>query len=166
MPLKSPSDTIKKRHFITNMKLHTVLSIVAFAAFGLADAADDAQFLTAFVSDFASNRRQYVNYFMTAKSIPSGLTLLALEVATYTDDSYTTLVEDPALDITSLKSFATGLPWYSRINVQDVDSGSSGGASGASTSLSSRSSSSSEAGAMSFVAPGGALMGAVALILL
>ena len=46
---------------------------------------------------------------------------------TYTDDSYTTLLNDDSLNVSNLEAYATSLPWYSRIQ---ADAGGKGSASG------------------------------------
>lgn len=147
------------------MNFYTVLSAIFLATLCSAGTSEDIAFLTALVSDYSSNRRQYVDYFMTAQNVPAGLTLLALQVATYTDDSYTTLINNSNLDITSLMSFATGLPWYTRIEANE--SGGSAMAGGSGTGLGTpRTSSVSGGSGVSLVVPGSALMGAIALFLL
>ncbi|KAK6460057.1 Seripauperin and TIP1 family-domain-containing protein [Scheffersomyces coipomensis] len=98
------------------MQLNTIL-LVSSVLFGLTKAADssDAAFLTAFVGDFNSNKKEYIQFIATATGVPAVVTSLALEVATYTDDSYTTLLDDPNINVSSLEAFATNLPWYTRI---------------------------------------------------
>lgn len=85
----------------------SVLFLTIFATSVVADS-----FLTKLVSDVKANPKDYLNYIQTASvSIPEELTPLALQVRTYTDDSYTTLVDSQ--QESELLSFVTGLPWYS-----------------------------------------------------
>lgn len=150
------------------MKLFTLLSLASFSALGLAADAEEVEFLTAFVSDYDDNKKQYVDYFMTATDIPKGLTKLAKEVITYTDDSYTTLLDSDDIDIDSLMSFAEELPWYSRLNLDAAAASGSGSAStsGSSGSTSSSKTTSSADAGVSLLAPGGAILGALCLMLL
>lgn len=151
------------------MRLSSVLTIAAISTTGIAADSDDASFLTAVVSDFKEHRGDYVGYFLTAKDVPSGLTELAKQIGTYTDDSYTTLLNDDDINITSLRSFATHLTWYSRIQAAAHESGEADSASAsgsASGSGSSTSSSSAGGHGRAMLIPGGALVGALAVALL
>lgn len=86
------------------------MSSLVFLALVSCVAADD--FLTKLVLDIKANPKDYLNYVQTATaSIPDDLTPLALQVRTYTDDSYTTLVDSG--EKSQLLAFMTGLPWYS-----------------------------------------------------
>lgn len=125
-----------------------------------------AQFLTVLVGDFKSNGRQYVDYIRTAASVPPEVTLLAMQVATYTDDSYTTMLTDSNINIGTLEAFATRLPWYSRIRVELASAtAAAAGSSSVRATGSSSSSSHSTAGAVQY-SPHGAVLGVVALLLL
>jgi hypothetical protein len=126
------------------MKSTQILSASAFVAlaFGASLDALQVEFVTALVNDLRSNRGQYLGYVATASNVPSGVTQLALAVATYTDDSYTTLIAEQSLDVGQFQSFATQLPWYSRIEDSLTPlSGGSGSASATATSGSSEASS-------------------------
>lgn len=137
---------------------------------------DDVEFLTNLVNDYKSHTGEYASFLRTAKSIPDALTSLAVEVATYTDDSYTTMLDDDNIDVDSLEDFATELPWYSRLKDDEDDSDdestastgsqSSTKSSSESSSGSSTSSESSTDGVNMLVAPVGALLGAAAVALL
>lgn len=101
----------------SNMQF-SVVALLAAAGFSVANAAVDqsqVDFLTALVGDYNSHKREYLNYFQTAKDVPTALSHLAVQVRTYTDDSYTTLLADLSIDVPSLQSYATQLPWYSRV---------------------------------------------------
>ncbi|GEQ68758.1 hypothetical protein JCM33374_g2426 [Metschnikowia sp. JCM 33374] len=146
------------------MKLDTIFGLTAFAALVTAGTKEEIELFTAVVSDYSSRKGQYIDYFMTVRSVPSGLTQLVLKVATYTDDSYTSLIGDSSIDIVPLVSFVTELPWYTRIEAAQVTGGeTSGVTSTADTIL--ISSSSSDQGISPSV-PIGALVGVVALILM
>ncbi|GBL52566.1 putative beta-1,6-N-acetylglucosaminyltransferase [Candidozyma auris] len=144
------------------MKFSNVAGLAAFAVSG-AQAADSeaVDFLTKLVSDYDDNKKQYLSFFHTASNVPEILTSIARNIPTYTDDSYTTLLDNSGVDVSSLMSYATNLPWYERIE------GGSKSGSGSSSGSSSKASSSSAGGAGSVVmAPLGAVAGAVALVLL
>ena len=96
---------------------------------------------------------------------------------TYTDDSYTTLLNDDSLNVSNLEAYATSLPWYSRIQADAGGSGSGSGSakstasaeksSGSSASASSNAGGSSSKGGVSeLVAPVGAVVGALAVALM
>lgn len=171
------------------MKLSTTAIITALSA-GLANAVEsqDVAFLTALVSDFSANKKEYLNFLATA-SFPGEITSLAKEVGTYTDDSYTTLLKDSSLDILSLESYATNFPWYTRlaseahftmsgaldnsaseaasvsVSASETSSGSKSSASSSSSSSSASSSSASNAGGSLLYCSSGAVLGALALAL-
>lgn len=92
-----------------------------------ADAAD-VNFVTAFMSDYNDHKRQYISYFATAATYPKDVSALALQAVTYTDDSYTTLLDDAKINVQSIVSFATNLPWYPRIaeHLQNAPNGANG----------------------------------------
>ncbi|ODV79998.1 uncharacterized protein CANTADRAFT_36397, partial [Suhomyces tanzawaensis NRRL Y-17324] len=155
----------------------------------------DVALLTAFVSDFRQHPQQYIGFFATANNVPSGITDLAKTVITYTDLGYTTLLDNSAVNVNNLRSFAEQLPWYTRLaSDSDVPASTSGTASvatsGSTTAAASRSGSSASAGRLgsssstrasvgsssaqssssnggvAFIAPAGAVLGAVAVALL
>lgn len=111
----------------------------------------EVAFLTALVGDYQSHRTEYIKYFATATGIPGALSTLATQVLTYTDDSYTTLLNgNNAVNVGELESYATNIPWYTRIEAAAGDSGSgsnsgSGSGSGSGSDSSSGSSSDTEA---------------------
>lgn len=163
------------------MQLSTItLAGALMAATAKAADASQAAFLTAFVSDFNENKKSYIGFLATAKDVPSVVTQLAQQISTYTDDSYTTLLDKSGLDFTSLQNYATNLPWYSRIADGGSGAGSDSGSTGPSTEAansassasasgsqsSSHASSSSSAGAASFYAPAGVALGAIAVALM
>lgn len=127
----------------------------------------EVQFLTVLVGDYKSNRKDYVDFIRSAASVPPEVTLLALQVATYTDDSYTTMLANSDLNVATLRSFATRLPWYTRLQ-KELSSAGPAGATGSSkaSSMSSMSSSKSSTGGVAKYAPHGALVGVIALLLL
>lgn len=90
--------------------------LLAIAA-PLAAAADsgDVEFLTALVLDFKALPRSYFDFLATANPPPQ-LTSLALQVQTYTDDLYTTLLDGGDVNVGELKSFASKLPWALRLD--------------------------------------------------
>lgn len=105
----------------------TSFLLLSAGLLGVATADDDVAFLTKFVSDVKANPRDYLNFLQTATGVPPGITQLAMQVRTYRDDSYTTLVNSKQLGL--IESFATGLPWYSlRLAGADADAGSGSGA--------------------------------------
>ncbi|CAH6722409.1 repressed By RIM101 protein 2 [[Candida] jaroonii] len=83
----------------------------------------DVEFLTKFVSDVKDNYNQYAKFIVTTDiNIPKQFSSLAREVITYTDDSYTTLLEDPDFDVNEIERFATNFEWYSsRLEVSGLD---------------------------------------------
>lgn len=144
------------------------LLVVSSEAASTTDIQQDIQFLTVLVGDFKSNGRSYVDFIRTAQNVPPELTLLALQIQTYTDNAYTTMLNNPNLNVASLRSFATGLPWYTRIELELNAAGvASTKASGSTSSSKALDSSSSKAGA-NFVqyTPHGAVLGIAALLLL
>lgn len=135
-----------------------------------ADAAD-VNFVTAFMSDYDSNKRQYISYFATAATYPKDVSALALQAVTYTDDSYTTLLDNAKINVQSIVSFATQLPWYPRIaeHLQNAPNGTTGETKNKSTSVESRLATSSkhQGGCDSnYVAQKGLALGAIVLMLL
>lgn len=122
------------------MKSFTLATLTA-SLLAVVQAVDqsDIAFVTALVSDYKSNPKEYINFIQTAQDVPAQVTHLAIKAATYTDDSYTTLLE--TMDVSSLEAYAsTALPWYSRI-VSAAEQGEESGSSAA-TPTSSQSSSS------------------------
>lgn len=104
------------------MKFSSVASLAALSTAVLAADQADVNFLTALVGDYDDNKKEYLKFIQTAKDVPAVLTKLALKVVTYTDDSYTTLLDGTDIDVTSLMSYATELPWYSRLE-SEIEAG-------------------------------------------
>ncbi|CUM64400.1 uncharacterized protein PRCAT00002003001 [Priceomyces carsonii] len=119
------------------MKL-TILSAIFLSSGALAADSSDIAFITKLVSDAKAHAKDYLGYVQTASSVPAEFTSLAKEVMTYKDDSYTTLISD--INVNQLESFASKLPWATRL---DLGGGSSGGSSSESGSESSSGSSAS-----------------------
>ncbi|KAL6454587.1 hypothetical protein SBY92_004054 [Candida maltosa Xu316] len=163
------------------------LSLTAILSSTLVSAAADqsqVDFLTAFVGDFQDHKTEYVKYFATAQGIPPELSTLATQVLTYTDQSYTTLLDNDNLDVNNLISYASGIPWYTRIQAEIANgsgspSGSASETAGASASANATSaassvassatstgSSTSHAGSANIIAPVGAIVGALAVALM
>lgn len=150
------------------MKFSFLACAAHLAALGLAANQDDVDFLTALVSDYDENKKQYVDFIRTANDVPADLIRLATQVVTYTDDLYTTLLDGDDVNVSSLKAFATELPWYSRLAAEAAVGAESGSAESASTTsaAASSSASSSDSGAAGMLAPAGALLGGIALLML
>ncbi|CAD1808421.1 Seripauperin and TIP1 family protein [Candida parapsilosis] len=110
------------------MKLSLTLLTSLAAVMSSVRAADqsDVQFLTALVGDYQDHKTEYIRFFGTANDVPGALSTLATQVLTYTDTSYTTLLDDNNLDIGQLESYATNIPWYTRIEAAAGGSGGSG----------------------------------------
>lgn len=165
------------RFAFTTVSLSLLLSsLVASEA-----ASSDVQFLTALVGDYQDHKSDYIKFFATAKDVPGDLSTLATKVLTYTDDSYTTLLNDDSLNVSNLEGFATSLPWYTRIQAEAGGKGSASGSgsgsakstasaeksSGSSASASKTAGSSSATGGVSeLIAPVGAVVGALAVALM
>ncbi|CAD1807997.1 Seripauperin and TIP1 family protein [Candida parapsilosis] len=79
--------------------------------------------LTKVASDIRSYPSEYVDFFKTQSEVALPLDLLSLRrFSTYTDDSYTTIVENSEL-MSDLENVVTRLPWYnSRIAGNEVPS--------------------------------------------
>lgn len=147
------------------MRASTILTLGAMSVSAVSAAnLEDVLFLTALVGDFDDHKGQYIAFLKTASGVPSQLTSLAVKVITYTDEAYTTLLDNSQLDISQLKSFATKLPWYSRIAAEVSDSSAQSSSSDSSSDSSSAASSSGSGASM--LAPAGAFVGAVAVLLL
>lgn len=155
--------------FLLITGIFMLVSIVSGSSTTSAAGPADFQFLTVLVGDYNSNRKEYIDYIRTAASVPQEVTLLALQVATYTDDSYTTMLTNSNLNVATLRSFATRLPWYTRLESELSAAGGASGSSGSSiskaSSMSSMSSSKSTGGVAKY-APHGALVGVIAVLLL
>lgn len=157
--------------FLVGLGLLSTISMV--------NADQDVEFLTKLVNDYKDHTGDYFNFIRTAKSVPNQFSALATQVGTYTDDSYTTMLN--SVDIEPLEEFATEFPWYSsRLEVADDDdsdksseadseattSGSSSESSESSGDDSDSESESSTGGVGSLAAPVGAVLGAIGVALL
>lgn len=80
-------------------------------------------FFTNLVSDVSSNAADYFFFLRTANmDIPKAFGSIANQVRSYTDDSYTTLLEDPDFEFSSLANFVTNLDWYTeRLAVSGIN---------------------------------------------
>ncbi|KAI3404580.1 TIR3 [Candida oxycetoniae] len=163
----------------------SVTALVALLVTSVSAAADqsDIDFFTALVGDYQAHKTDYVKYFATAQGVPAVLSTIATQVLTYTDDSYTTLLDNPSLSIAELESYATNIPWYTRIEAAGAANGGSSGAASDSHSASSAtgssatrntaastststSTSTANGGSARMAAPIGAALGALAIALL
>ncbi|EDK36014.2 predicted protein [Meyerozyma guilliermondii ATCC 6260] len=140
-------------------------SLLLFTIFATSVMADDL--LSKLVSDVKANPQEYLSYIQTATaSIPEDLTPLALQVRTYTDDSFTTLLDSSQKS--EISAFATGLPWYSSRLLDDSNSAGSTETNGSTSSTASSvsvSASESTGNAGKLVVPGVGLA-ALAVVLL
>lgn len=116
------------------VSLKLLAPLAAFITSACAADQSDVQFLTALVGDYQDHRTDYIKFFGTADDVPGVLSTLATQVLTYTDTSYTTLLDNNDLNIGQLESYATNIPWYTRIEAAAGGSGGSGGSSGSSSS--------------------------------
>lgn len=83
-------------------------------------AESDVAFFTALVGDFKSNSGPYLGFIATGGvAVPTAIMKYAPQFKTITDDSYTTLLTNSDVNISELRSFASELPWYSRIVAEE-----------------------------------------------
>lgn len=93
-------------------------SLFAIAAFLSSISAENL--LVAVNSDIAANLADYLSYKQEHSTLDyAPLLSLYEEGQTYTDDSYTTLVD--SAEMASLSAFATALPWYSSRILPELD---------------------------------------------
>lgn len=116
----------------TAIKLSAASLVLSATGVKAADQAD-VDFLTALVDDYQAHKTQYIQYLATASSIPMELATIATHVLTYTDHSYTTLLDNPDLDIGIVESFASDLPWRTRLGLGAAAGGNSEETSAATT---------------------------------
>ncbi|AOA64976.1 Cell wall mannoprotein with putative lipase activity [Komagataella phaffii CBS 7435] len=85
--------------------------LTAIAAAGVQ--ADEALY-TVFYNDVTENAQEYLSYIQanTAAGFTDLLSLYT-ELATYTDDSYTSIFTEEDFPASELSSFVVNLPWYS-----------------------------------------------------
>ncbi|GAV30305.1 hypothetical protein PMKS-003815 [Pichia membranifaciens] len=123
---------------------HSVLISVA----SLIASTQAEELLVALNSDIQSNVNQYLSFVQEHTTANVGpLLSLYQQAQTYTDDSYTTLVDSS--ELASISSFATQLPWYSSRIAPEL----AADASTAPASNSARTSAAPSSGASSSVAP-------------
>lgn len=154
------------------MQFTSILAILTAVVAAAAQSLDLSQmdFLTKLVDDVRSNQNQYMKYIKTGGDYPKDFTSLAMQVRTYKDDSYTTLLKSESVNMGELLSFVGKLPWADR--VEGSGSGSSAsetgskGSSSLSSSSSAKSSSSSKADAAAVLAPAGLSFAALVAALL
>lgn len=97
----------------------TLLSVAAIVA-----SANAENLIVAMFNDIHSNLDQYASLASTQSSAIAQFIPLYAEAQTYTDDSYTTLVNSALYE--SISEFVTALPWYSsRIEPELAESGAS-----------------------------------------
>lgn len=85
-------------------------AVLAVAGAGLV-AANQVDVATVLLSDVKDNLNEYIALVGGTIPIPTVLVDLYTQVATYTDDSYTTLLTD--FPVAEVESIVTELPWYS-----------------------------------------------------
>lgn len=126
----------------------------------------DAKFLTKLVGDVLRNEQDYLRYYATGSLAPQATSLIH-RVSSYSDDSYTTLIANSQIQVDSLRSIVTGLPWRSRIQA-GTKSISPSGESKESTTSSKKlgESSNSSAGVGAIYAPIGFFLSSLVLVLL
>lgn len=99
---------------ISDAEMKYLSLLVSALLFTVARATDETvAFVTAFIADAEANRNDYIGLlFNPSVQIPSTLMAVYNEAMTYTDDSYTSLINSD-FPFSELSTFATGLPWYS-----------------------------------------------------
>lgn len=133
----------------------------------------DAKFLTDLVGDVQNHELQYLQYFITGSLAPQATSLI-YRISSYTDDSYTTLIKNSQIQVDSLRSIVSSLPWHERVagndrsvSAQVVDSSVTSEPTESSlVSCSALESSNSSAGNSVVYAPIGFLLSIIALIVL
>ncbi|EAZ63620.2 hypothetical protein PICST_28797 [Scheffersomyces stipitis CBS 6054] len=133
------------------MKLTIISAIIAaFLRVVQAVSLDSSEdtFLTKLAEDAALYPEQYAQFFRTATvSAPSALEDFAKDVATFTDESFTTLSAVQNLDVSAIESFATNFPWFSsRLELTTTKTAAGKNAKTSATSSKSSSTSSSGSG--------------------
>ena len=125
----------------------TLLSVAAMIA-----SANAEDLVVAMFNDIHSNLGQYASLASTESSAMAQFIPLYAQAQTYTDESYTTLVNSALYQ--SISEFVTALPWYSsRIEPQLAASGASQTASASGSASSSASGSASGSASKSESAP-------------
>ncbi|KAI5958935.1 TIR3 [Candida theae] len=115
------------------LSLTSLAPVAALISCAIAADQSDVQFLTALVGDYQDHKTDYIRFFGTANDVPGALSTLATQVLTYTDTSYTTLLDNNQLNIGQLESYASNIPWYTRIEAAAGGSGGNSGGSGGSS---------------------------------
>jgi hypothetical protein len=90
------------------MQLSKLTTLLALAPFVLGQ---DNAVLEVVIQDIKGNVNEYLSYIQAGNIPPSGVLNLYQQVATYTDDSYTTLFSD--VDEAAVSTYITNVPWYS-----------------------------------------------------
>lgn len=113
-PISLGSLYIKAVRVSPGTKMKYFCFLVSALLFTLARATDETlAFVTALLADAEDNRNDYIGLlFNPSVQIPSTLLGIYNEAMTYTDDSYTSLINSD-FPFSELSTFATGLPWYS-----------------------------------------------------
>lgn len=91
----------------------TLLIAATAASFASAQSQEEIDEYNVLVSDIKAHASDYLSIAINdpSISIPSGVLQIYQEVATATDDSYTTLYQD--LDFNQISNLVVSLPWYS-----------------------------------------------------
>ncbi|KAF6009476.1 hypothetical protein HII13_003555 [Brettanomyces bruxellensis] len=94
----------------------SILSIAALASVAMAELdAEQVESLTVLFSDIENNINQYLSYLSSNSDVtfPTNLIGIFKSIATYTDDSYTTILAAlPDSEYEQIQSLETALPWY------------------------------------------------------
>ncbi len=94
----------------------SILSIAALASVAMAELdAEQVESLTVLFSDIENNINEYLSYLSSNSDVtfPTNLIGIFKSIATYTDDSYTTILAAlPDSEYEQIQSLETALPWY------------------------------------------------------
>ena len=156
------------------MKMNFIFFLICFLlvnsrrsmAEGSESEKSDVKFLTKLVGDVLRHDLDYVRYYATGSLAPQATSLIS-RLSSYTDDSYTTLIDNSQIQVDSLRSIVTWLPWGSRIQSggKDVSSSRDSKESNTSSEKGKRSSDSSAGNGTAYV-PIGFLLSSLVLLLL
>ncbi|CDK24598.1 unnamed protein product [Kuraishia capsulata CBS 1993] len=93
----------------------------------------EVAFVTVFYNDLKGNLNEYLSYIQAhTENDNAPLLSLYAQVQTYTDDSYTTVIDDNIYK--EISTFATALPWYSTRLVSEYEDAVGGGSTEAASS--------------------------------
>lgn len=128
----------------------SILSIAALASVAMAELdAEQVESLTVLFSDIENNINEYLSYLSSNSDVtfPTNLIGIFKSIATYTDDSYTTILAAlPDSEYEQIQALETALPWYaSRIEPKITVAASSSAAASSSEAATTAAASSSEA---------------------